>query len=107
MRKLLITISIIFIVLGIIFTILPMEKFGLLAAFVALILSVLAYKKSDINNTNFPKYLSMIAVAILFSATFFAFFTESEKVEIDQKFEQQKIESVKQDQKDLEDLEGL
>ena len=73
----------------------------------ATILGVLAYHKSDFSNLNLPKYLSMIAVATLFCAIYFTFFTKAEEVVIDQQFEQQKIESQKQDQKDLQDLEGL
>lgn len=84
-----------------------MEKFGLIAALFALVFGVFAYYKSEHNNSNFPKYLAMISVATLFSATYFSFFTKAEEVVIDQQFEQQKIESQKQDQQDLHDLEGI
>ncbi len=107
MRKTFIILSIILTLFGIIFTVLPMQKFGMIAAFCAVILSVLGYHKSEITNSNFPKYLSMIAMGTFFCATYFTFFTKAEIVEIDPQFEQQKIESQKQDQKDLQDLEGL
>jgi|JI61114C2RNA_FD_contig_123_58931_length_2660_multi_7_in_0_out_0_2 membrane-bound ClpP family serine protease len=106
MRKIFIILAIILILFGIVFTILPMEKFGLLASLVAMIFSVLAYKKSKAEEVNFPKYLSIIAVATLFTATYFVFFTNNEVVAIDQQFEQQKIESEKEAKNTLES-EGL
>lgn len=101
MRKIFIILAIILILFGIVFTILPMEKFGLLAAVTALIFGLLTYKKSEIGQTNFPKYLTIIAVGIIFTATYFVFFTESEKVEIDQQFEQ-----LKKDSEKIESLEA-
>jgi drug/metabolite transporter superfamily protein YnfA len=107
MRKTFIILSIILILFGIIFTVLPMQKFGMIAAFCAAVFGVLAYHKSEITDSNFPKYLSMIAMGTFFCAAYFTFFTKAEVIEIDPQFEQEKIESQKQDQKDLQDLEGL
>jgi EamA domain-containing membrane protein RarD len=107
MRKTFITISIIFIFFGLIFTILPLQKFGMIASILAVVFGVLAYHKSEIHNSNLPKYLSMIAMATFFCASYFTFFTKAEVVAIDPQFEQEKVESQKQDQKDLQDLEGL
>jgi membrane-bound ClpP family serine protease len=106
MRKLLIISTIVLLILGIVFTVAPLEKFGVLAAIAALIFGLLAYKKSDIGQSNFPKYLTIIAVGTLFAATYFVFFTESEKVEVDQQFEQQKIQSENDAKQTLEN-EGL
>lgn len=106
MRKTFIFLSIVTMIFGIVFTILPLEKFGLAAAVIALIFGILAYRKSEIEQTRLPKYLSFIAVATLFAAIYFAFFTESEKVEVDKQFEQEKIQSETEAKQTLES-EGL
>ena len=106
MRKFLIIVTFILIALGVLLTILPTEKLGLLPIIGALILSIIATKKSDISNIKLPKFLIIITTILLVIALAKIAMTKDEVV-IDQKDEAVKIESQKQDQKDLEALDGL
>jgi hypothetical protein len=56
MRNILITISIFFGVLGIVFVILPMGTIAFLPAGIALVLSIIAYFVSEKARKNFPIY---------------------------------------------------
>ena len=106
MRKLYIILSIIAAILGLILTILPTEKIALIALVLSIIFSVLAINKSDISAKNLPKFLLLFA-GITLIIGLVKIFAIKDEVVIDQKDEIIKVESQKQDKKDLEELEGL
>lgn len=106
MRKLYITLSVIAAILGLVLTILPTEKIGLIALFLSIIFSVLAINKSEISAKNLPKFLLLFA-GITLIIGLVKIFAIKDEVVIDQKDEIIKVESQKQDKKDLEELEGL
>ena len=106
MRKLYITLSVIAAILGLVLTILPTEKIGLIALVLSIIFSVLAINKSEISAKNLPKFLLLFA-GITLIIGLVKIFAIKDEVVIDQKDEIIKVESQKQDKKDLEELEGL
>lgn len=106
MRKIYITLAIVFAFLGIIFTILPMEKFGLIAATIATLFGFLAYRIADINQQKLPKRILIVSLFTMVIALGFILFTKDEVVAVDKQFEQKKVESAKEGKKDLEE-EGL
>ncbi len=106
MRKLFLTLSIILTVLGIILTILPTEKLAVIPIVLAVILGFLALIKSDEGQKNLPKWILIIALITFFVSIGKQFLSKDEVV-IDKQEEVKKVESQKEDKKDLEDLEGL
>ncbi len=106
MRKSLLILSIIITVLGIVLTILPTEKLALIPIVLAIILGFLALIKSDESQKNLPKWVLIIALITFFVSIGKQFISKDEVV-IDKQEEVNKIESQKEDKKDLEDLEGL
>ena len=103
MRKILIVLAFIFAILGIVFAILPMGTLGVLPVGLSLVFGGIAFMKSDDNNRNVPKWLLIVAGAIL--AVIIVRSLIPDKVEKDVQFEQKKIESKQEDLKDLEGLE--
>ena len=104
MRKLFLVLGIIFTVLSIIFSALPLDTLAFLPIGLALIFCLLLLKKSDDNQKKLPKvllFLGVICSAFVLGKTLLV----KDKVEQDTKFEEQKIESKKEDVKDLEGLE--
>ena len=106
MKRLFIVLAILFIILGVIFTILPTEKLGLFPTGLALIFSFLALKKSETTQKGFPKILLILAI-VLMVVGFAKTFLIEDDVSIDKQDEIQKIESQKEDKKDLEALDEL
>ena len=104
MRKLFLVLGIIFTVLAIVFSYLPMDTIAFLPIGIAIIFCLLLLKKSDGNQKKLPNVLLLLCVL---SSVFVLGKTllVKDKVEKDTKFEQQKIESKKEDVKDLEGLE--
>ncbi|NHM05774.1 hypothetical protein G4D82_00945 [Flavobacterium sp. CYK-4] len=105
MRKALIVLAFIFTLLSVIFAILPMGTLGLLPVGLALVFSGLAYAKSAANDRTVPKWLLIVAGLIL--VVVIAKSMTPDEVEKDVQMEQQKIESQKEDLKDLEELEAI
>lgn len=105
MRKLSIILASLFAVLGIIFTALPTEKYGLICGGIAILFSLIALKKSETNQKQFPKIIMVVSALIIAAAACFLLFTKSDVVKVDKQFEQKKIESKKEDVKELEGLE--
>ncbi len=104
MRKTLLIIAIILTIVSIIFSVLPLDTLALAPILLALLFIFLAFKKSDVTQRKFTKILFIITYVcalVVIGKTFLI----KDKVEVDTKFEQQKIESKKEDIKDLEDLE--
>lgn len=106
MRKVYIILAFVFAFLGIIFTILPTEKFGLIAASIATLFGFLAHKTSDFNQKKLPKRILIVSLFTVVIALAFILFTKDEVVAVDKQFEQKKVESAKEGKKDLEE-EGL
>ena len=104
MRKLLVVLAIIFTVLAIVFAYLPMDTIAFLPIGLAIVFSLFLLKKSDENQKQLPTILLLLCVL---SSVFVLGKTllVKDKVEKDTKFEKQKIESKKEDVKDLEGLE--
>ena len=105
MRKALIVLAFIFAILGIVFAILPMGTLGVLPVGLSLIFGALAYVKSDANDKVVPKWLLIVAGLTL--VVVIARSMIPDEVAQDQQFEQKKIESKKEDMKDLEGLDDL
>ena len=106
MRKLYIILAVILAFIGLILTILPLEKIGLIPVVLSLILSFLSLKKSEISQRKFPQFLIILSLIIVIVAIA-KIFTDKDEVIVDKKDEIIKIESQKQDKKDLETLEDL
>jgi hypothetical protein len=106
MRKLITVIAIIFTVVAIIFSVLPMDTIAFLPVGIALVFSLLLLKKSEPAQKMIPKALlfvcALCSVFVLGKTLFI-----KDEVEVDQKFEQQKMETKQEAKKELEEIEGL
>ncbi|MDD4971395.1 MAG: hypothetical protein PHT07_18345 [Paludibacter sp.] len=103
MRKLVVISAITFSVLGIVFTILPLGTLAFLPIGIALILSFLAILKSKFNHKKLPKIILFISALTLLVVIGKVIFVKDVVVS-DKQFEQKKVESKKEDIKDLEGL---
>lgn len=106
MRKLLLVLSIVFISLGLLFSVLPLDTLAFLPIGLGLVMAFLTLKKSQGFQTKLPKWLiltALICAVFVLGKTLLI----KDEVAVDQQFEQQKIETKKEAQKDLEELEGL
>ncbi|MGL2962364.1 hypothetical protein ACSVH2_00930 [Flavobacterium sp. RSB2_4_14] len=106
MRKVILLLAIIFTVLAIVFSALPMDTLAFLPIGTALLFSLLLLKKSEYEQKRFPKSLLFICAlcsVFVLGKTLFI----KDKVEVDQKFELQKIETKEEAKKELEEIEGL
>lgn len=106
MRKLIVVLAIVFTVLGIIFSVLPMDTVAFLPIGLALVLSLLLLKKSEEQEKKLPKALLFICALCSLFVLGKTLFIKDEVV-VDQKFEQQKIETEQEAKKELEEIEGL
>lgn len=106
MRKTFLILAIIFTLIGVVFTALPLDTLALAPIGLALVFVYIAFKKSSIEERKLPKRLFIIAylcAIIVIGKTYFI----KEEVAIDTKFEQEKIDTKQEAKKDLEELEGL
>lgn len=106
MRKLFLILACVFGVLGISFTILPMDTLAFLPIGLALIFGLLTLKKSEENQKKFPKIVLIIGAlcsVVVLGKTLLI----KDEIATDTQFEQQKIETKQEAQKELEELEGL
>ncbi len=103
MRKTFIILAVIFAIIGIAFAILPLGTLGILPTGIAIISSILALSKSNVEEKKVPKALLIIAsiTIIIIAAKSFI----PDEVVQDKKFEQKMEESKKEDLKELEELE--
>jgi EamA domain-containing membrane protein RarD len=104
MRKSLVVLAVIFTSLGVIFSVLPLGTLAILPIGMGLIFAFLAYYKSTILQKKLPKWLLIVAVICMIGVLGKTYFIKDE-VAVDSQFEKQKVESKKEDIKDLEDLE--
>lgn len=104
MRKLLVVLGIVFTVLAIVFSVLPMDTIAFLPIGLALIFGLLLLKKSNEKQKILPNILLLLCVL---SSVFVVGKTllVKDQVEKDVKFEQQKVEENKEAKKELENLE--
>jgi uncharacterized membrane protein len=103
MRKFFVILSIFFAVFGIIFAVLPLGTIAFLPVGLTILFAFLTHFVSKPNQKKLPKWILFIAV-LTFLVVMGKIVFIQDKVETDKQFEQQKIESKKEDQKDLEGL---
>ena len=106
MRKLFLILAVIFGILGITFTVLPLDTLAFLPIGLALIFGLLTLKQSEASQKKFPKILLVIAAlcsAVVLGKTLLI----KDEVATDTQFEQQKIETKQEARKELEELEGI
>ena len=105
MRKVFTVLAVIFIVISIVFAILPMGELAYIPVGLALIFSAVAMFISEANGKKFPKGLLVVSAILLIVIGVKAMMPD--EVAADTEFDQKKIESKNEDLKDLEELEGL
>lgn len=105
MRKLFLALAIVFTVLAIVFSALPLDTIAFLPIGLALIFCLLLLKKSNDSQKMLPKILLFICAL---SSVFVLGKTLLIKDEVvqDTQFEQQKIETKQEAKKELEELEN-
>lgn len=103
MRKFFVISAVIFAVLGIVFTVLPLGTIAFLPIGVAFVLSFLAIYKSKANQKRLPKII-LVVLALTFLVVVGKVVFVKDVVVSDKQFEQNKVESKKEDIKDLEGL---
>ena len=104
MRKTLLIIAIVLTIVSIIFSVLPLDTLALAPIGLALLFIFLLFKKSNVAQRKFTKILfivTYICALVVLGKTFLI----KDKVAVDTNFEQQKVESKKEDIKDLEGIE--
>ena len=104
MRKLFIILAAVFTVVGLVFAILPMGSIAFLPIILAIVLALVAMWKSNDNQKKIPKWILVIALAILVLVTVKVVFVK-DKVVVDQQFIQENVDSKEEAQQELEGLE--
>lgn len=104
MRKLFLVLGVLFTLIAIVFSALPMDTIAFLPIGLALIFCLLLLKKSNENQKKLPNILLLICVL---SSVFVLGKTLiiKDEIEKDAKFEKEKIENKQEAKKELEDLE--
>ena len=105
MRKASIIFGIIFAVLAVILSVLPLYKFAFIPAILAFILGLVAFLKSkkEGQSTHVIQVVFLLTIIALGIATYKAIFTES-KVGDTEQLEQREIESEEKAKEELEEL---
>lgn len=103
MRKVLVILATVLGVLGVVFSVLPLGTIALLPISITIVISLVAIKLSGINKKRYPKILLLFSVLTFLVVVGKEIFVK-DVVAIDKKLELQKIESKKEDIKDLEGL---
>jgi len=103
MRKLFIYLATFFVVISILFTILPLGTIAFLPILLALVFSFLAFEKSAASLKKIPKILLVISALTLLVVVGKVVFVKDEVV-VDKQFDQEKVDSK---QEAVEELEGL
>ena len=105
MRQLFLVIASIFTVLSVVFAFLPLGTLALIPVGIALLFGFLALKKSDTKQAKWVKVLLVVSVLSLVFVVGKEFLTKDE-VELDKQFDVKRLESKKEAQKELEDLQS-
>lgn len=103
MRKFFVILSVFFAVFGIIFAALPLGTIAFLPIGLTILFAFLILFVSKPDQKKLPKWILFISILTLLVVMGKVVFIQ-DKVETDKQFEQQKIESKKENQKDLEGL---
>ncbi len=103
MRKFFVILSVFFAVFGIVFAVLPLGTIAFLPIGLTILFAFLTYFVSKPNQKRLPKWILFISALTLLVVMGKVVFIQ-DKVITDKQFEQQKIDSKKEDQKDLEGL---
>jgi hypothetical protein len=104
MRKLFLVLGILFTVLAIVFSALPLDTIAFLPIGLAILFCLLLLKKSVSNQKRLPNFLLFLCVLSSVFVLGKTLLIKDEVVKDDQ-FEKEKIETKKEAQKELEDLE--
>ena len=104
MRQLFLVIASIFSVLSVVFAFLPLGTLALVPIGIALIFGLLALKKSNVKQAKWVKVVLFISILSLVFVVGKEVLTKDE-VEMDKQFDTKKVESKKEAQKELEELE--
>lgn len=105
MRKVFTILAVIFIIVSIVFAILPMGEIAYIPVGLSLIFSGLAMFISESSAKKFPRILLILSALLMVVVVAKAMMPD--EVAQDTEFEQKKIESKNEDLKDLEELEGM
>ena len=103
MRKFFIIIAILFGIVGIVFTILPLGTIAVLPVGIAILAAFLAFFNSSLEKKMLPRIILIISATTLLVVIGKAVLIK-DKVTVDKQFEIKKEESKKEDIKDLEGL---
>lgn len=103
MRKIFIISAIVFAIIGIVFTALPLGTLALLPNGLALVFGILAFTKSEESQRKIPKLIVLVSLLTILIAIGKELFIKDE-VAVDQQFEQEKIDSKQEAQEELEAL---
>ncbi len=106
MRKLLITLTLVFTIIGVVFTILPMGTMAVLPMGIALVLAVFAFLNAKEEQKPMSKYLLIFTVIVLLFILGKVLFIQ-DKVAEDVQFEETKTESIDEAIDELEALDEL
>lgn len=93
-------------ILGIAFTILPMDTLAFLPISITLLLAAISYFIVSPKKQKWEKFILIISLILVLIVTFKALFIK-DKVAVDKEFQQKQTEVEKQDIQDLEELEDL
>lgn len=104
MRKLFLVLGILFTIVSIVFSALPMDTIAFLPIGLAMIFCLLLLKKSEANQKKLPNFLLILCVISSLFVLGKTLLIKDEVVK-DTKFEKEKIETKKEAKKELEDLE--
>ncbi len=105
MRKLFLALAIVFTVLAIVFSALPLDTIAFLPIGLAMIFCLLLLKKSEANRKKLPNILLLLCVLCSVFVLGKTLLIKDEVVK-DATFEKEKIENKKEATKELEDLEN-
>lgn len=105
MKNLFATLAILFLVLSCVFSFLPMGTIALIPITLGLLFSYLFFKKSEDSKKGFSKIVLVLTALCLLFVLIKVTFIKNE-VEVDTKFEQQKLENKKDAKQDLEEIES-
>lgn len=104
MRKTSSIVAVVFAILGIVFAVLPLGTLALIPVLISVLFAGIAFVKSDVSQKKLPKWILIVSVMTLI--VIFAKETLiKDEVAKDAQFDQKKVESKKEDLKDLEGLE--